>query len=278
VKESKSNAPVFADTANSLKGKFPFSLGCTSYVLPDNILPNVEAMGPLVDDIELVLFESNDLSNLPDQQTIERLGELAAEHNISYTIHFPIDKKAGATDPSERSLFAERCSYIARLTAPLRPHAYILHLEGITFGAGAGELGIWKGRVVEAIEQIVENGHIARPLLAVENLGYPIGWHLDIVEQHGLSLCLDIGHLWLYNQDWRSLPGNSFLKARVIHLHGVSNGKDHLSLKKSDAVVISEFLSEALAGFRGVLTLELFSENDTFESMEIVREAWEKSL
>src|SRR5450830_964350 len=35
-----------------------FRLGVPSYVYPANILPNVKALAPFVDDVELVLFES----------------------------------------------------------------------------------------------------------------------------------------------------------------------------------------------------------------------------
>ena len=54
----------------------PFRVGATSYVIPDHILPNVEYLAPLVDDVELVLFETDEYgSNLPDTSVIERLLE-----------------------------------------------------------------------------------------------------------------------------------------------------------------------------------------------------------
>jgi hypothetical protein len=66
--------------------------GATSYVLPDHILPNVEYLGPIVDDVELVLFETDEYgSNLPGPAEIARLLELAAEHDLSYTVHLPLD-------------------------------------------------------------------------------------------------------------------------------------------------------------------------------------------
>ena len=36
-----------------------FRLGVPSYVYPADILPNVKALAPFVDDVELVLFESS---------------------------------------------------------------------------------------------------------------------------------------------------------------------------------------------------------------------------
>lgn len=38
---------------DSLKGIFPFRLGTTSFIIPDDILPNVEFLSDKVDDIEI---------------------------------------------------------------------------------------------------------------------------------------------------------------------------------------------------------------------------------
>ncbi len=51
----------------SLKNRFPFRLGTTSYIIPADLMTNVRLLSPLVDDIELVLFEADDESNLPDE-------------------------------------------------------------------------------------------------------------------------------------------------------------------------------------------------------------------
>ncbi|MBD3421644.1 MAG: hypothetical protein GF398_16125 [Chitinivibrionales bacterium] len=50
---------------NQRYAAFLFFLGNTSFIIPDDILPNVRMQALLVDDIELVLFESPDQSNIP---------------------------------------------------------------------------------------------------------------------------------------------------------------------------------------------------------------------
>ena len=45
--------------------KLPFRLGTTSYIIPDDILPNVRYLADKIDDIELVLFDVEDYCNLP---------------------------------------------------------------------------------------------------------------------------------------------------------------------------------------------------------------------
>ncbi len=67
------SSPILPD----LKGRFPFRLGTTSYIIPDAIFPNVRFLAPLVDEIELVLFESGRDDNLPSGEDISALAALA---------------------------------------------------------------------------------------------------------------------------------------------------------------------------------------------------------
>lgn len=68
--QGKRTRRTVAPTLQSMKGIFPFRLGTTSYILPDGLVTNVEFLGPLVDDVELVLFESEEVSNLPGADII----------------------------------------------------------------------------------------------------------------------------------------------------------------------------------------------------------------
>jgi hypothetical protein len=62
---------------------------------------------------------------------------------------------------------------------------------------------------------------------------------------------------------------------RVVHLHGVRDGKDHIALSESNAEDLRE-LGGLLAryAFDGVLTLELFAEEDLVQSLAMVEETW----
>ena len=71
-----------------------FRLGTTSYIIPDEILPNVRFLAGKVQDVELVLFEVDDgQNNLPDPQTIQTLWELSHKQDMSYTVHLPLDSE-----------------------------------------------------------------------------------------------------------------------------------------------------------------------------------------
>jgi len=259
------------------KNGFPFRLGCTSYVYPDDLLPNVRKMAPVVDDIEIVLFETESLSNLPGKDIISELVEIQKDNENTFTVHFPIDKKAGSPDKQERAYFQDQAFKIMHLTLPLHPFAYILHLEGIHQNANREEQDAWRSRSMETCDRIAGVDGVERCTIAVENLGYPADWNKEIVKSFGFSFCMDVGHLWLYQYDWEETLARYLEDTRVIHLHGVSDGKDHLSVLKNDQEILKRLLGNYLRGFQNVVTLEVFSKEATFGSIERLKQLWAES-
>ena len=234
----------------------PFRVGVTSYIFPADILPNAEALAGSVDDIELVLFESRDASNLPAPATIERLAELGQRHRLTYTVHFPLDRHLGSPEPAERAAAARQIGAIRRLALPLEPHGYVLHLEGIAAGDPPERVRQWQQDTAVALEQILADGVNPR-LFCVESLGYPFAWCEPLVEQFGLSVCMDVGHLWLGGGDVDAFLARHLSNTRIVHLHGVRDGRDHLPLTALDPARLRDFL-QALRDFSGVVTLEVF--------------------
>lgn len=260
------------------KKGLPFRLGCTSYVYPDDILPNVRRMAPLVDDIEIILFESEELSSFPDEDTIIELAELSNEYDITYTIHFPTDLKAGSENVEERDTFIHQVKRVIELTRPLDPFGFILHLEGIEPDASEQKREKWYKSCNEVCRNIAGISQLDCKKICVENLNYPVQWHIDLVEKYGFSLCWDIGHLWLYNvADWTELLRKYLSKTRIIHLHGVSYERDHISLKKNRLSDVQKLLDLIIeCDYKNIISIEVFNEKDTFESLEIVREVCRK--
>jgi hypothetical protein len=71
------NDPIRKESVLSLKDCFPFRVGTTSYIVPDNLLPNLRYLADRVDDVELVLFESEEFSNMPSPSEVEEMAALA---------------------------------------------------------------------------------------------------------------------------------------------------------------------------------------------------------
>jgi sugar phosphate isomerase/epimerase len=259
-----------------MKHPFPFRLGCTSYVYPEDLLPNVQKTAPIFDDIEIILFESVNASNIPSREVMEALAELGKQHEITFTVHFPIDKKAGSADAEERAAYREQVRRAVALSSLLDPYAYLLHLEGVEAGVSEVLWKKWVGRVRETcilVRQCMA-GNAKR--VCVENLGYPYAWNLPLMREYGFSGCLDVGHVFLSGQNFEEACRDIMPQARVVHLHGWDGRKDHLSLARMDRKVLEPFVNRYLKRFAGVVTLELFSENEVFESVEVLKSLWEK--
>lgn len=259
-----------------VKKRFPFSLGSTSYIIPADIIPNVKELAPLIDDIEIILFQSPDYCNIPSEEQIGVLHDLASVNQMTYTVHLPIDRKAGDPDPLERKLFCAGVKEIVNRCIPLKPAAWILHLEGISKDAGDIEITDWKRRCHETMENILYLFPSSESI-AIENLNYPWYWHKDITKIHNTSLCCDVGHLWnCFQNKWEDHLKEMLPSTRVIHLHGVTDGKDHISLSEGNLHYIKSFFDIIrMYNYSGIITLEIFNENDFVKSIEVVDRLWE---
>lgn len=247
----------------------PFRLGSTSYVWPADILPNVRRLGPLVDDVELVLFEVDEHSNLPDTATVDELNGLAQRHQLTYTIHLPLDLSLA------HAASLQKAEKVIACTRALSPWAYVLHLDGrlVESSPGPDTLARWVSDACQALEAVAALiGDRSR--LCVENLeNYPAELLFPVLEEVPVSLCVDVGHLWLRERDPVSFLREQLGRTRVIHLHGIGD-RDHQSLLHQGVEAVKPVL-ELLSRrqYTGVLTLEVFSREDFFASRRLVAEA-----
>ena len=253
---------------------YPFRLGCTSYVFPDHILPNVEFMAEKVDDIELVLFESEDYSNLPDSYTVKSMQDIAEEKDTTFSIHFPIDRQAGANTAVERERFLSSVLKIIKLTKTLPISGYLLHFEGLT-SIKQPEIDRWKAAIHAFCDALLQKSSVDPSLICVENLSYSPDLHYDTVTKYGFSHCIDLGHLWLNSLIWEDHITNVLETTRIIHLHGVDGIKDHQSLEKHSQRNQLQRLKQLFSAYKGVITLEVFGEQDTFSSLSFFEELWQ---
>lgn len=213
-------------------------------------------LAPCADDIEIVLYESDSTCALPSPETIRQLQALASAHDLTYTVHFPIDRQLGSPDRTERMNHQEQILRIIELTRPLKPFASILHLEGIAPTADAAAIKAWQGIISTMLPAITDR--VENPAqICLENLAYPFAWCDVFLERFGLGACLDTGHLELGGGDVAAHFQRYADRISVIHLHGVKDGRDHRPLTALPADRLSRFLN-SIDKFTGVLTLELF--------------------
>ena len=258
-----------------LRGRFPFRLGTTSYIIPADIVPNVQALAGVVDDVELVLFEAEDVSNLPNAATLDALRWLAVRHDLTYTVHLPLDLALGDADEAMRRAAVDKCSVIIASTSVLKPEGFILHFHHPAYRTGIppGDVPRWQAALRQSVGELLPTG-VTPSLLCVENLSYPFEWVAPIVAEYGLSICLDVGHLLLTGQDVGAHMDRYGDRTRVMHLHGIVDNKDHRDISSLDRGLLRMLLSRWSApGSPGrVLTLEVFGAGDLATSLAVLNE------
>ncbi len=247
---------------------YPFRLGTTSYIIPADILPNVHYLAGKVRDVELVLFEVDDgPGNLPSKEQIAELRSIAADNDLTYTVHLPLDLRL-ADDGSPRHASLEKARRVIDCTQDLDPWAYVLHLDGKSARnkASVETMQHWQEQAIQSLK-IVGGWAGGGQKLAVENMeGYPLDFYEPVLERIAVSRTVDVGHLWLDNHDPVAYLRNALPRTRVIHIHGITD-RDHQSLAHMPKDILRAVLDELVyANYCGVLTVEVFSEDDFLTS------------
>ena len=122
---------MYPTLPKSYKSAYPFTLCTTSYIYPDHIIPNVKMLGPYLDEIELLLFESAGTDVLPSKSVITELSRLAQEFGLTYNVHLPTDISISNQDCRHQNHAVETMIRVMELVYPLSPSGLTLHLPYI---------------------------------------------------------------------------------------------------------------------------------------------------
>lgn len=267
--------PIYPSLTKSYKGLFPFKICTTSFIYPDHYIPNVKMLGPYMDEIELLLFESTGPDVLPSRFEITELGRLAAEFDLSYNIHLPTDISISDPNTERQRCAVETMVQVIELVEPLCPSALILHVPYIDGSLKDDNVPNWQDRVYKNLEKIlsvVEN----REIIAIETLEYPLELLEAILVDLDLAICLDLGHLMVYDHDVKKVFNKYGLKTSVLHLHGVEDNRDHTTLNRLSPE-LTETVLWVLKRFSGVVSMEVFSYENLTSSLKFLEYHWEKS-
>ena len=254
----------------SYKNLCPFKISAPSFIHPDDYVPNVRLLGPFLDEIELLCFESRETS-LPSRQTIQELESLAGEFDFTYNIHLPTDLDPGSVKRKVRDHFIERLLRIMDITLPLAASTYILHLPFNDAKSPPSEKGCdigWQDRIAECFSRLRDAG-IQGSLFSVETLDYPLERIEPVLQDYGLGVCLDVGHLILNGISVEKTYSRFSDCIKMIHLHGVQNGKDHQPLDVFDQNYLSGIFF-MLRTFTGSVSLEVFSFGHLLASLAVL--------
>ena len=262
----------------------PFLLGAPSLVFGPDVLENTARLAEMVDNVEVVLFHTPELHNIPSPSEIQRLRDLGKEEGLSFTVHLPASLEPASPDPDRRREAFQLAERICKTMEPLEPKYYILHIPVTppTLVAvpgcylprhGEWERPEWRRCACDflvALDELMDK----KGRLLVENINYSPCF-LEPFWTKGLcGLCLDLGHLVLGDER----VGEEMMKyrnrMREVHLHGVSGYREHISLRCMDPERVRRWLTLLEEGeFRGIVNLEVFEPRHLEESLTVVKEA-----
>ncbi len=256
-------------TLPSLKKFLPFYSGTTSYLYPfetDNLTRNVELISEAVDVIQLLFFGKNYLDELITEQNLKTLHKIQKEKNLKYCVHLPTDFDLlnPVQDNLEETL--NGIQKILKACKDLKVDYWILHIdrcENFTYP----EI-VWNektrqcfSRTLRSISALFENPK----RLCIENTACSLECVQKEIEEANVSVCCDTGHLMRQGEAFEHMFTIFRDRTPVIHIHGVQNGKDHISLPSCPPADL-EALKQFLNRYQGTVILEVFNEKDFIDS------------
>ena len=252
----------------------PYRIGTTSFVYPARWIDNARRLAGRVEDVELLLFDPPTPQSVPAPAELAALAQLRDETGLTYTVHAPIGFALASEDEGRRRVAVEAITYVTRLTAPLAPRAVVVHLApGEREGDPAPvDADAFRRRAVASLRQVLAATGLAPSTICLETLEYDFALAEPVVEELGLSVALDVGHLARDGVPFDAVVARNLARARVVQWHGTDpSGRDHRSLRhypRAEGLRLLRTLRAAR--FTGVLTLEVFGEQDFEESLAVL--------
>ncbi|MEW6258556.1 MAG: cobamide remodeling phosphodiesterase CbiR [Thermodesulfobacteriota bacterium] len=245
------------------KKRFPFSLGTTSFIFPEDWVGNARKLAPIFDEIEILVFESDPITGLPDPETVEHLKRIAREGDVLYNVHLPIDVQIGSSDPAGARFSCDRIASAIQRTVPLDPVTWILHLDGLKEHESVEP---WMRRMEEGLWMLQDAAGVSLRRICLETLDDPPEYLIPLVDRFQAGICLDVGHFFVHRRDAASFFQAYRDRIHMIHVHGVQGERDHLALdclNTDQADVVCGILEH----YTGHVSIEVFRESDLLRSL-----------
>ncbi len=247
-----------------------------------NLIENVKRLSRIVNHIEIVIFHTPDLHNIPTAEEILFLKEIKAEKNLTYSVHLPASLEIAAESKLKRDMAVRMATKIIAHLTELDPEYHILHIP-ITTPTLTAEPGCyimekdqfkyaeWADRATTSLLRIQAETGLKQRLL-LENINYSPNLLESIRQQGFCAFCLDIGHLLLGKESVREILERYLPVIKEIHIHGVIGWEEHLGLDVLPAErVHAWFHCLNKYGFSGILNIEVFDPLDLEKSLRVLK-------
>ncbi|UCF92593.1 MAG: sugar phosphate isomerase/epimerase [Desulfobacterales bacterium] len=265
---------MYPALSRSYKGQYPFRLGTTSFIYPDVYGINVKMLGPYLDEIELLLLESTHPGSLPSPAAIRELARLAEDFELTYNVHLPSDIAIGHPAAAQQQRAVDILLQVFERVAPLAPTTHTLHIAGGPNSSTPDGLEQWRQTAHANLKKLLAAG-IRAEKLSIETLDYPFEWVEDLIDDLDLRICIDLGHLIKYGYNEEASLEKYYGRTTIMHLHGVEDQRDHLSLDRLPQESIAPVLRK-LGNFSGTVSLEVFSFEDLQASLTFFHKCWQR--
>jgi sugar phosphate isomerase/epimerase len=248
-------------------------IGTTSFIHPGSWLENVQRLAPRFDDIELLFFESGP-GAFPSAAECRELVRWKQAHGLTYSLHTPLAASLASEDEGRRRAGVDSVLAALDVARSLQPENVVLHVyhgDAEHTALRPADLGAWRARAAASLSAIVASG-VPAERLCVELLDYDYGLIEPVVNELGLSVALDVGHLVRDGLDELAVLARLWPRTRIVQWHGTdASGRDHRSLEHYP-LERGRALLRALAerDYAGVLTLEVFRAADLERSCEVL--------
>ena len=260
-----------------------FKIGSPSMVFGKDLVKNATLLANMVDHIEIVLFHTPKLHNIPAASDIEYLKRIGTDNNITYSVHLPAFLEIASRDRKKREESIQLAGDIITRMNAINPLHYIIHIPfttptltpepGVYFSLDHGELFLdWTGRALSSLSELQDKTGQSTKML-IENINYSPSFLEPFLYSGLCELCLDLGHLLLGRERVFDVLKNYFTRTGEIHLHGVKDYEEHLSLSVLSKERVTKWLRFLRQfAFNGIVTLEVFTPGDLEESMRFLSE------
>ena len=206
-----------------IAGRFAGRLAAPSFVIPAGVAENARFLAGKVDEVGLCLFETRACLNYGPQDLPPDLAALPLRWHAHLPVDLPWPQKTCTTAQSGHPArtaatvarqVLEKAAFLAPRCAVLHPPTGSPHMQRRLL---AGFAHHWQK-------------HCHVPLL-LENIAHSDIFSLGqgFLQDHGLGLCLDVGHLLGYGQKnllFSQLPE----QASLVHWSAPGDGDRHLPL------------------------------------------------
>ncbi len=231
--------------------KKTFTLAGPSSVVPGTIQDNVMVLKNLVSEVGLTFFETraclcytrNDIPN-----SLAGLG-------LKYHVHLPLDLNWTHGSGHVFQVVAA----LVQKTGFLSPDKFVLHPP-----ADAGHL--------EEFSLLWQKSGFDPGQLLVENVsGHDLSNLWEVVEEQGLGVCLDIGHILAYDQMSILEEDIVWERTALVHVYGREDHTGHVGLTvmtESGKRTLQLILSRVKDGTS--VLLEIFTLQDFLDSRDIL--------